>query len=166
MRRPVVMCSGLLILGFASCLLRDWATLDNRQRSDWGGHTGIDHDYERANRAKRRMHRVRFRWTWLPPGNYELAADAIHFTQDRRHSGWADRIRGCDAGSVDQGRSSSRAGCHPGIDTEKSKSARSSTPSISDLPVSARLYDFVLLTNRNVGRSTAVGRSRLSPKRC
>src|SRR6266446_2387655 len=98
----------------------------------------------------------------LPPGSYELTADAKGFTS--RKVAVTLAVGQIASVVVTMGLSIKEEvqvrDVIQGIDTEKSEVSQViDTPKISDLPISGRDFiDFVLLTpSVNVGRSTAVG---------
>jgi len=159
---------GLLILGFASCLFaQDLATLKTTVSDQTGAVIpGASITITNAQTGAKRTDVTESHGLsvipGLPPGNYELTADAKGFTS--RKVAVTLAVGQIASVVVTMGLSIKEEvqvqDVIQGIDTEKSEVSQViDTLKISDLPVSGRDFiDFVLLTpSVNVGRSTAVG---------
>src|SRR5713101_3954020 len=159
---------GLLILGFASCLFaQDLATLKTTVSDQTGAVIpGASITITNAQTGAKRTDVTESHGLsvipGLPPGNYELTADAKGFTS--RKVAVTLAVGQIASVVVTMGLSIKEEvqvrDVIQGIDTEKSEVSQViDTPKISDLPISGRDFiDFVLLTpSVNVGRSTAVG---------
>jgi len=159
---------GLLILGFASCLFaQDLATLKTTVNDQTGAVIlGASITITNAQTGAKRTDLTESHGLsvipGLPPGNYELTADAKGFTS--RKVSVTLSVGQVASVVVTMGLSIKEEvrvqDVIQGIDTEKSEVSQViDTPKISDLPISGRDFiDFVLLTpSVNVGRSTAVG---------
>src|SRR5713101_7210509 len=159
---------GLLILGFASCLFaQDLATLKTTVSDQTGAVIpGASITITNAQTGAKRTDVTESHGLsvipGLPPGNYELTADAKGFTS--RKVAVTLAVGQIASVVVTMGLSIKEEvqvqDVIQGIDTEKSEVSQViDTLKISDLPISGRDFiDFVLLTpSVNVGRSTAVG---------
>src|SRR5712691_7446985 len=158
----------LLILGSASCLFaQDLATLKTTVSDQTGAVIlGASITITNAQTGAKRTDLTESHGLsvipGLPPGNYELTADAKGFTS--RKVAVTLAVGQIASVVVTMGLSIKEEvqvrDVIQGIDTEKSEVSQViDTPRISDLPISGRDFiDFVLLTpSVNVGRSTAVG---------